>query len=108
MNRTETSVGRDLERMLAVLQSEPDGGDQEQPVPPETHEASAGLDGEANCPEEAAHESQMSPGQEHTFSEGPTAAEVGAHFATEITDEAEMSLQAAARLGPKRVLALLA
>jgi len=37
----------------------------------------------------------------------PTAAEVGAHFAAEIADNADGALQAAARLGPRRVLALL-
>lgn len=37
----------------------------------------------------------------------PTAAEVGAHFAAEIADEADAALRAAARLGPRRVLELL-
>ncbi len=48
------------------------------------------------------------PAQGPSGPNGPTVAEIGAHFAAEIAENAAKALCAAAWLGPKRVLALLA
>ncbi len=80
MNHTRTPVGADPEIM-----------------PPGEQEVASAEVAEPEAPQT----------ERLVYSDTPSAAQVGAHFAAEIADDAEAALHAAARLGPKRVLALL-
>lgn len=117
MDCTKTPAGADLTTPLAGPMAEPssvfgsDRGGLEPDVPPEANGMSdtpecSPCDSENNFGEGITERETFRP-ERPVDPNGPTVAEVGAHFAAAIVDNAAEALRAAARLGPKRVLSLL-
>ena len=117
MNYAETPAGADLSALLAEHVVEPSVISK---MSPDSLELGAQVEanGTIDTPEHAPDQAESDVGGEtaeqaaylpdrHVDPNGPTAAEVGAHFATQISENAVEALGVAARLGPKRVLALL-
>jgi hypothetical protein len=124
MNRLETPGGADAATLLARYVAEPSSASGLccRRADPDTAFNTAGI---SDTPESSscdsgdasrkdAAEGEISQEEEwreplhwHADPNGLTATEVGAYFGAQIKSDAEEALRAAARLGPKRVLALL-